>query len=88
VTANEDVAYRLADELRFIHGGFNRVPFLWKDFIPCSSRASGFRIRPPPELPGINPEYAASVFLSKPLSNGFVNDSDHCSFNLVFEMTV
>ena len=85
---DKDVAYRFSYKLRLPCGGFDRIAFMLKYFIPGDPRPDRLWIQPPAELPGKNTEYSAGLFLSKALSNSIVYDSNHGSFYLKFKMAV
>ena len=88
MSVNEDMAYRFADKFWFPGSGFNNIAFVRKCFIPGSARFDRLRICPSAEFPGSNPEDLAGLFLGKAASDSIVDDINHGSFYLMFEMAV
>ena len=83
---NKDVAYGFSYKLRFPCGGFNRIAFMLKYFIPGDPRPDRLWIQPPAELPGKDTEYFAGLFLGKALSDRVIYDTNHSFFHLLFKM--
>ena len=80
------VTYGFTDKLRSPCGGFNSFAFALKRLVPDGSRLYRFRIQPPAELSGRNPENPAGAFLGKPLTDRVIYNINHSSFDLLFEM--
>ena len=83
---DKDMAYGLSYKLRFPCCGFDCISFMLKYLIPGGSGPDGLWLQPSAEFPGKNTEYSAGLFLSKPLSDSVVYDSNHSFFHLLFKM--